>query len=106
MTGKRVSLGRTVTLGALFGAAVGAGALLLVTVFWLGFNVYYETQKPSPGVPDLVSPLFFAALYFLVYVVPATAAGAVLALIWWTVAQAVGATAARKGRRAGSGASA
>ena len=79
--------------GTVVGAAVGVGALVLVTLLWLGVNVYLESQKPSPGVPDLVSPPFFAALYFLVYAVPAAAVGAILGLVCWSVARALAAIA-------------
>jgi hypothetical protein len=82
MNGRPRTLGRYVLHGALVGASAGAVGVLLVTVYWLGLNAYLEMQKRAPGIPDVVTPFYVAALYFLVYVMPGAAAGALLGLVW------------------------
>ena len=73
-------LGRAAGSGALIGAGVGVALLLVVTAYWLGLNIYLETQKPVANFPDLLSPLVYFVLYSLVAALPAAAVGALIAL--------------------------
>jgi hypothetical protein len=98
MTREQRPLGHVVLRATLIGSGVGVIALLSVTLCWLGVNVYLESQKTTPGVPDLVSPPFFAALYFLPYVVPTAGIGALIGVLWWLVTRAVRSIAARNAR--------